>query len=266
MDKSEKSGDRMIVIKLGGSVITDKKVKCKYQEITQSLINQIAKAEKQMIVIHGGGSFGHPFAKEYNLNKGLFSKEQLKGFSITHSKVRELNLKVIRTMLKVGMKPVSIPPLNILYCSSGVISEFNSDIFKELIEKGFTPVTFGDVVIDRVRGCSICSGDMLAEALAKIFNPDKVIFLVDVDGLYTQDPSSPEARLLGQIEVKDLGRIKVSEQLTPDVTGGMKGKIKAIKSIARYSEVSVVNGKEPRRLYKALVGSEFIGTQVRKVK
>jgi isopentenyl phosphate kinase len=256
----------MIIIKLGGSVITEKRAECKYREITQSLIKQIAKTGKQTILIHGAGSYGHPFAKRYNLGKGLSSKKQLKGFSVTHSKVRELNLKVIRAMLKAGMKPVSIPPLNILYCSSGAISEFNSDLFKELIEKGFTPVTFGDVVMDRVRGCSICSGDTLAEALAKIFNPDKVIFVVDVDGLYTQDPNSHEARLLKQIEVKDLEKIEVSKQLTPDVTGGMKGKIEAIKSIARYSEVIVVNGKAPRRLYKALVGGKFIGTQIRKVR
>jgi isopentenyl phosphate kinase len=107
---------------------------------------------------------------------------------------------------------------------------------------------------------------MLAEVLAKIFNPEKVIFVVDVNGLYTQNPTSPKARLLKQIEVKDLEKIKVSKQLTPDVTGGMKGKIEAIKSIARYSEVIVINGKEPRRLYKALIRKEFIGTQIRKAR
>ncbi|HIH98027.1 MAG TPA: isopentenyl phosphate kinase family protein [Thermoplasmata archaeon] len=255
----------MIIIKLGGSVITDKSKRAKYQKITQSLVKQISRGNKQTILIHGAGSYGHPFAKKYSLDKGLFSKRQLKGFSVTHIKVRELNLKVTKTMVRAGMKPLSIPPLNILYCSSGVVSEFNSDLFRIALEKGFTPVTFGDVVIDKFRGCSICSGDMLAETLTKIFNPDKVIFVMDVDGLYWEDPNKPSAKLVRQAEISDLGRISVDRQLVPDVTGGMKGKIDAIRSIAKYSEVILINGKEPKRVYKAMVGEEFVGTRIRKV-
>ena len=62
----------MFIIKIGGSIITDKKKEnCFKQEITDNLIKEIKKSDKKLIIIHGAGSFGHIHAKKYNLHKQL---------------------------------------------------------------------------------------------------------------------------------------------------------------------------------------------------
>ena len=56
----------MFIIKLGGSVITDKTKECTFKQKTMdSLSEQIKKSNKDTIIIHGAGSFGHILAKKY---------------------------------------------------------------------------------------------------------------------------------------------------------------------------------------------------------
>ena len=61
----------MFVIKLGGSVITDKSMQNTFnEEVTFRLVSEIKDSQKQVIVVHGAGSFGHILAKKYDLHKG----------------------------------------------------------------------------------------------------------------------------------------------------------------------------------------------------
>jgi len=56
----------MIILKLGGSVITNKtKVASFKKEVVDDLSREIKRANKQLIIIHGAGSFGHIYAKKY---------------------------------------------------------------------------------------------------------------------------------------------------------------------------------------------------------
>jgi len=61
----------MYIIKLGGSVITDKtKENCFKKKIVDNLAKAIKKAKQETIIIHGAGSFGHIIADKYRLNMG----------------------------------------------------------------------------------------------------------------------------------------------------------------------------------------------------
>ena len=56
----------MFILKLGGSVITDKtKEKTFKEKLMDDLALKIKKANKQLIIVHGAGSFGHILAKKY---------------------------------------------------------------------------------------------------------------------------------------------------------------------------------------------------------
>ena len=56
----------MIIVKLGGSVITDKsRYRTFRREITKEIIDVISEFEEELILVHGGGSFGHIMAKRY---------------------------------------------------------------------------------------------------------------------------------------------------------------------------------------------------------
>ncbi len=72
-----------VVLKIGGSVITDKKneLAARTQEINR-IAQEIQRADlRDLIVVHGGGSFGHPYAQRYRLKEGLKEESQKIGFS-----------------------------------------------------------------------------------------------------------------------------------------------------------------------------------------
>ena len=255
----------MIIIKLGGSVITDKTKECTFKiETMDKLAENIKKANKQIIIVHGAGSFGHILAKEYELNQGYKRLEQIKGFSLTHEKVQALNLLVLQSLQKNDIHAVSISPHSSIKLNNHKIQKMDYNTFEEYLKKNFTPVTFGDVVLDKTLGFSICSGDLLMETLSKYFKPEKVVFVIDEDGIFTANPKiDKKAKLIKKTTVKELKTLTTSADNHADVTGGMAGKILTIKKIAKNGiETILVNGNKPDRLYKVLVGEKTISTIV----
>jgi isopentenyl phosphate kinase len=255
----------MFIIKLGGSVITDKTKECTFKQKTMdNLSSQIKKAGKESIIVHGAGSFGHVLAKKYDLNKGYTRLEQIKGFSVTHEKVQTLNSFVLKSLQKHDIPAVSISPHSTIKLNNHKLEKMDYKIFEEYLKQKFTPVTFGDVVLDKTLGFSICSGDLLVQALAKYFKPEKVIFVIDEDGLYTSNPKiDKKAKLIEKITIQDLEKLTTNLDSHADVTGGMKGKIDNITKITKIGlDTILLNGNKADLLYHSLVGEQTKNTTV----
>jgi isopentenyl phosphate kinase len=137
-------------------------------------------------------------------------------------------------------------------------------LFADYLERKLIPVTFGDVVLDKKLGFSICSGDLLVEILAKYFKPEKVIFVIDEDGLYTSNPKiDKKAKLIEKTTFKKLREFSTSLDKHADVTGGMGGKIGIIANISKLGiETVLINGNKNERLFDVLVGKETKSTIV----
>jgi len=255
----------MNIIKIGGSVITDKtKEETFKQKIMDNLSKQIKESNKKTMLVHGAGSFGHILAKKYDLNAGYSRYEQTKGFSLTHEKVQKLNSLVLESLQKYDLPVVSISPHSVVKLNDHKLEKIDYKIFEEYIKKDFIPVTFGDVVLDKKLGFSICSGDLLIMALAQYFKPEKVIFVIDEDGLYTKNPKiNKDAKLIRESNYKEIENLNTTLDKHADVTGGMKGKIEVIKKISKKGiDTFLVNGNKPDRLYKVLVGGKTNSTLV----
>ncbi|RLF34305.1 MAG: kinase [Thermoplasmata archaeon] len=253
----------MFIIKLGGSVITDKTKKQTFKQTTTDRLSmEIKKANKEIIIVHGAGSFGHIPAKEYKIDEGYKDLNQIKGFSVTHEMVQTLNSLVLRSLHEHGIPGVSISPHSTVKLDNHEIAKMDFQVFKEYLEKKFVPVTFGDVVLDKKIGFSICSGDLLMDALAGYFKPEKAVFVIDEDGLYTSNPKIDEnAEFIESTTLDKLEKLTVQDDKHVDVTGGMAGKIKAIKNILNHGvDVVLVNGNKPGRLYNVLVGEDTVCT------
>ena len=244
----------MLLIKLGGSVISDKRI---YRRFRRGAVEEIAYhlPKKDMIIVHGGGSFGHILADKYEITNG-FDKWKVMGFAEIGRDMMLLNLKILDILIKNGIPAVSMPPHSYLIMGK----RLNLEIFENLLHYNFVPLTYGDVAFDRDRGINICSGDYLMLELAKKFRPEKVIFLSDVDGVFTKHPRNKDAKLIkvlnGNFDVETSIRVR-------DVTGGMGEKIKLMRKIAKYSSVYLINGFHPERIDHILKGKDFIGTVVK---
>ena len=99
----------MIIIKLGGSIITDKSEYRKFNEkIVENIVKILKVMNKQMIIIHGGGSFGHIKSKEFGL-PGPVSERTIEGMNIVHNDMVELNLKISRVFQDNNIYNISLP-------------------------------------------------------------------------------------------------------------------------------------------------------------
>ena len=254
----------MLLVKLGGSVLTDKaRLRTPRKAAIGRLAKELAGLGDDLIVVHGAGSFGHILARRYHLN-GPDARTKARGAAIVQRDVRALDALVVGGLLKAGLAPVALPPSTILRLDDGRLASFEVGPFREYVRQGFTPVTFGDVVRDRRRGVAVCSGDVLMLELAKAFRPRSVVFAADVDGLYTADPrKSRGARLLLSVSRADLPLIDFGPAKGPDVTGGMAAKVSQMMEIASHAdECVIVNGNVKNRVRDALRGRIVVGTRV----
>ena len=85
----------MIILKLGGSVITRKdKNKPTLDPVNLDRIAQeIANANvDQLIIVHGAGSFGHPYASKFEIGSEITDRTEFfrkkRGFTLTQNAVQ----------------------------------------------------------------------------------------------------------------------------------------------------------------------------------
>jgi isopentenyl phosphate kinase len=258
------------VLKLGGSVITNKE-----KPLTPNLLaidrlaNEISRANiSSLILVHGGGSFGHPFAERHSVAKGYETPSQIIGFSKTHRAMIELNSLVMEALISHNIAAVEVQPSSCVVTKEGRIQSMELRPMKKMLKMGFVPVLYGDAVFDSDKGFAILSGDQLVSSLAIKLDVNRIIMGMDEDGLYTADPKTDHsAQLLGRITLEELKSLKhtIEGSKATDVTGGMFGKIHELTLAIKHNiQTLIVNATKPQRVYKALRGEKVMGTIIDK--
>jgi len=248
----------LALLKLGGSVVT---FKDKPLSVNKNVINRISKqlrkVKKPLIVVHGGGSFGHYYSVKYDMHTKP-ARYDLHGVSVVKCSMVELNNHIVKIMMKNKLNPYTVQPSSLMQGTKSIRSKMHE--LKELAVNGLIPVTHGDVLHYGNRSYYILSGDVLMSILAKELKPDIAVFALDVDGIYSDVRSKHLIR-----EIKAASQAKFSE-VPIDVTGGMSRKIReAFKMSKMGIDVLMVNGLKPERIMNALNGKNE-GTIVRGVK
>ncbi len=254
----------MILVKLGGSVITDKTTYRTFREgAVRRLAREMMTTSEEKIVVHGAGSYGHIYAKEYALQTGLKEERQIEGVAKVMQDVRELDNLVIGAFNEEGMWSVAVPPASSVLMKGGILSHMDLWPFERFLQIGITPITFGDVALDDEKGVSICSGDQLMMRLAERFRPRKVIFCADVDGLFTADPiSDPNAKLIEEVDKNSLSSIPRTERCV-DVTGSIYAKIEYMLQIAKHAgECEIINGNVHGRLGDVIADRKAVCSRI----
>lgn len=226
--------------------------------IAKRLLKEIDESSvDEYIIIHGGGSFGHPGAKKYDLNEEE-SERPMEGLSKVQLDMRRMNNRLLDLMHDQSMWGVSIPGGLVTSFEDGELKKTNQDIFKSYLSLGAIPVGFGDVTMDTERGVTICSGDDLILGLSSL--ADKAVFVTNVDGIYKEgNLVKTFERDMLPLEEDDFSRTDD----TVDVTGGMNKKVEKIFNISKECETHIVNGEEVGRLRKILDDEEVISTEVK---
>ncbi len=109
----------MIILKLGGSVVTDKSVPFSVREDeVRRLAREVSESGVEVVIVHGGGSFGHPVASEYGLQKGLNEEGQIIGVAKTRMAMEDLNRRIVEIFVDVGLPAVSVQSSAVFECEN----------------------------------------------------------------------------------------------------------------------------------------------------
>ncbi|WP_455369780.1 isopentenyl phosphate kinase [[Eubacterium] cellulosolvens] len=256
----------LIILKLGGSIITEKNGAPSFKErLFDKIAKELSNLEVNMLLVHGAGSYGHPIAKQYSINKGYINSNQLKGVTETKRSMFSLTLKIMDSLIKHNLPIVPFLSSSCMVAKSGRLVDVDLIPFKILLDIGMVPLCSGDVIADKKTRFTIISGDQIAVHLAKKLGANRVIFGCDVDGIFDSDPKiNPTAKLIEIITLDDLKNMTFrGESLTTDVTGGMSGKIKeSLDFVSSGGEVIIMNLNKPQNLTKLLNGDKVQCTRL----
>jgi len=242
------------VLKLGGSAITHKDTPF---SANTACIRRLAKevsggVGKRIILVYGGGSFGHAAAIRH-LSGGLVSSPS--GIAEVRAAMLALTMELTREFVAEGVPIFALNPSSCLVFGSGGSIRFGRaaiEAIEKALEGGLVPAMGGDIVLDRGGGARILSGDTIARMLALRFRAKTLAFGTDVDGVL--GPSGV-IRAISRAELP--GVIGMAGGRPGDVTGGMSGKLAAVRDYLSRGghEVLIFNACKPGTLARVLSGS-----------
>ncbi len=247
-----------VILKLGGSVITDKGADEGVVRETDLLriAREVSEFRGKMIIVHGAGSFGHTYAKKYRLDMN-FDPE---GVIITHESVKKLASRVVDSLNRFGIRAVAVHPMGCTVCRKGRIESMYLDNIKLMLKNNLVPVLHGDVVMDLELGACVLSGDQIVPYLAKELGITRLGLGSVEDGVLDKD-----GKPLPEITPEKFENLKryIGGSGSTDVTGGMLGKVQELLELSKTSCITsyIFNAGKADNINRFLNG-ESIGTRI----
>lgn len=254
-------------IKYGGSIITDKgKAFSVSYDVIDSLNRQIKcvllKNKSCFIVGNGGGSFGHYYAKKYQLDSKKNDKKTLIGVCKGKNGNNYLNRIVVRDLLNKNISACSVR-INLPYLIKNTNYSWE-EVFLYL-DNGILPVVYGDIVVSPNMQHEIISTEQvfldisiyLNKYKQNNYNIKKFIFCTNTDGVLDAKGNS-----ISKIDRDFCNNVFFwNNTTTYDVTGGMYEKVKKSLLLSKFAPVQIIDGRQPGNIIKAING-ETIGTTI----
>ncbi len=246
---------QLILIKLGGSLITDKNrpfyAKMKVISRLAHEIKASLSDKFDLIIGHGSGSFGHVVASKYQTQNGITDKSSIKGLSLVADAAIQINRIVVQSFLKVKLPVMSFAPASFMTASGQELDEFLIKQIEISFNIGIIPVIYGDIILDTKQGCCIFSGektlDILAENLKNRYQNVRIILCGDTNGVLDAKNNT-----IPKINAKIFKEVFSSIGISggTDVTGGMIHKVESsLKLVSDHGiETRIINGKTMGKL------------------
>ena len=260
---------KIVVVKYGGSAMTDEALK---QKVIED-VTLLKLVGFKPIIVHGGG-------KEISKWVGKIGKEPqfISGLRVTDEETMEVaemvlgkvNKSLVQLLEGQGVLAIGISGkdgglLNVekKYSNGedigfvGEIKKVDAQILHDLLEKDFLPVVCPVGMDDEFHTYNI-NADDAACAIARAMKAEKLAFLTDIEGVY-KDPKDP-ATLISELLVKE------AKQLIEEgyIGGGMLPKLNnCIDAIENgVSRVHILDGRIPHCLLLEFFTNKGIGTAI----
>jgi isopentenyl phosphate kinase len=274
----------LVFLKLGGSLITDKTQPYTPKlDVIEDVALQISTAlrtqpELRLLIGHGSGSFGHVAASEYHTRDGFFPRPSplihrerdktqdnyWKGFAEVWYQASSLNRFVMKSLHKVNVPSIALPPSANVIASDGKVSIWETTSISMALAAGLVPMIYGDVTFDEIRGGTILSTEDLFSHLARALNPRRILLAGLESAVWEDFPD--RTRKVETITPQTFNQISkgVGKAAGADVTGGMQSKVTQMLELVQQDpdlKIQIFSGAEPGNVQRALTG-ETLGTWI----
>lgn len=262
-----------IIIKFGGGLITTKDQLCcpKVDAISNlaKSVKHLVDLKKQIIIVHGAGSFGHLKAKYWKLHEGrtIDSQPPKDGVSnqdeaivSVRQDMKNLNQLVSKELKTLGISTVSHPPHE---WAKGTDENFSGNLNRFNLNEHLVHITYGDVVpCQGSTEFGILSGDDICYRLAIELNASHMIFAMGgAPGVMSLPPSEPGSQLIPLWTPKD--NFEGVHQSDIDVTGGIHLKLSVAEKISQHVPmVWIIDGDCPERIVEVVLNDDTYGTRI----
>lgn len=260
---------KIVVVKYGGSAMTDEALK---QKVIED-VTLLKLVGFKPIIVHGGG-------KEISKWVGKIGKEPkfINGLRVTDEETMEVaemvlgkvNKSLVQLIEGLGVRAIGISgkdggllKVEKKYSNGedigyvGEIKSVDAQILYDLLEKDFLPVVCPVGMDDEFHTYNI-NADDAACAIARAVKAEKLAFLTDIEGVY-KDPQDP-ATLISELFVKE-AKALIEEGY---IGGGMLPKLNnCIDAIEHgVSRVHILDGRIPHCLLLEFFTNKGIGTAI----
>ena len=265
----QKFNRKIIVVKYGGSAMTDEALKRKVIED----VTLLKLVGFKPIVVHGGGKeiskWVAKTGKEPQFINGLRVTDE-ETMEIAEMVLGKVNKSLVQLVESLGVRAIGISgkdggllKVEKKYSDGkdigfvGEIKEVNSNVLYDLLEKDFLPIVCPVGLDDEWNTYNI-NADDAACAIAKAMHAEKLAFLTDMEGVY-KDPSDPST-LISELWVKDAEKLME----TGCIGGGMLPKLHScIDAIENgVSRVHILDGRIPHCLLLEIFTNKGLGTAI----
>ena len=186
------------LIKLGGSVVTDKSKNQHYrQEMVRQLGKELAEYQQQtnelFFIGHGQGSYAHPIVKKYSehfTSKDAFQAHKMVEMLRVISKLHE---QILDDLIDCGLPTVSYRFSQQAFLNHVGKIDMQLDLLELLLDLQTAPLTTGDIVVDVNKGNAVLSTEKIFFKLinhlqqSTKFRVKRVAYVTEVEGVLDHD-------------------------------------------------------------------------------
>ena len=233
-----------VVLKLGGSLITEKhRPETIDADALEAACDAVASAlaegaVERLVVVHGGGSFGHHHASEHGVSTTAGTDDADAVMDI-HGAMTELNRAVIDRLRDRGVPAIPVHPLSVSARPDGADGDLDLPLTSTatLLGEGFVPVLHGDGVATADAGVTVVSGDELVVELAAGLGARRVGVCSTVPGVL-----DGEGAVIPSIDSFEAVADALGASDATDVSGGMAAKVRELLALDAPAHVFGADG------------------------
>ena len=260
----------LILLKIGGGVITDKRVRYGLREdVLVRLAKEVGEAHRELgntklIIGNGAGSFAHFSAHKYRTTEGFVDEDSRVGMGWVRHDAVKLNQIVFEQLLTVKVPAFSFSPSSLMSVGKRKTKNIFFESIVDALAKGIVPLVHGDVMVDSEQGCDVFSTEKVFDELALYFAKKyevRVIHISAEEGVYKKGKASIY-KMINKDNFEDV-KTHLGGSNGVDVSGGMLHKVEECLRLGKRGICSqIVSGMASGNVKRVILGDMSVGTTI----